>query len=210
MLQRVAGVLPCIIRQGFGMTELAGVGHIPGRYTNPDDCGLPLPGLESRIVDEAGRPLPPGADGEVWIRGTQVMQGYWHNPEATAATIVDGWLRTGDIGHLDGAGNLTIVDRVKELIKSNGFQVAPAELEGVLLTHPAVADAAVIGIADDTAGEFPKALVALRPGHEASPDELMAYVNDRLARYKHLHHLEFIDAVPRTPAGKILRRALRG
>jgi acyl-CoA synthetase (AMP-forming)/AMP-acid ligase II len=139
------------------------------------------------------------------------MKGYLNNPEATAITIDDdGWLHTGDIGHVDADGHFYIVDRLKELIKYKGFQVPPAELEALLLTHPAVADAAVIGIPDVEAGELPKGYVVLKPGVEASEDEIKGFVADAVASYKQLRIVEFIDTIPKSASGKILRRELRG
>ena len=141
------------------------------------------------------------------MRGPQVMKGYLNRPEATAQTIdAEGWLHTGDLGYADEDGWLYVVDRLKELIKYKGYQVAPAELEAVLLAHPAVADAAVIPSPDEEAGEVPKAFVVLQG--EATADELMAFVADRVAPYKKIRRLEFIDAIPKSAAGKILRRVL--
>jgi acyl-CoA synthetase (AMP-forming)/AMP-acid ligase II len=150
----------------------------------------------------------PGQDGEIWIRGPQVMLGYLNCPEATRATIdADGWLHTGDIGHADAGGDFFIVDRLKELIKYKGMQIAPAELEAVLLSHPAVADAAVVPKPDETAGEIPHAFVVLKA--PATADELMAFVAARVTPYKKIRGLDFIDAIPKSPSGKILRRLLR-
>ena len=144
------------------------------------------------------------------MRGPQVMKGYLNNPEATAATIDDeGWLHTGDIGHIDADGHLYVVDRLKELIKYKGFQVPPAELEALLLTHPKIADAAVIGLPDDEAGEIPAGYVVLRPDQEATAEEIQAFVADHVASYKQIRKLTFIDAVPKSASGKILRRVLR-
>ena len=141
------------------------------------------------------------------MRGPGVMKGYLNNPSATAATIDDdGWLHTGDVGHIDADGHLYVVDRIKELIKYKGFQVPPAELEALLLTHPAVADAAVIGEPDDDAGELPVGYVVLKPGHAATADDLRAYVAAQVAHYKQLRAVRFIDAVPKSASGKILRR----
>jgi acyl-CoA synthetase (AMP-forming)/AMP-acid ligase II len=138
------------------------------------------------------------------------MQGYLNNPEATAATIDDdGWLHTGDIGHIDEDGHLYVVDRLKELIKYKGFQVAPAELEGILLTHPALADAAVVGLPDEEAGEVPVGYVVLKPDQAASPDEIQEFVAGQVASYKQLRRVVVIDAVPKSPSGKILRRVLK-
>ena len=138
------------------------------------------------------------------------MKGYLNNPEATAITIDDdGWLHTGDIGHVDADGHFYIVDRLKELIKYKGFQVPPAELEALLLTHPAVADAAVIGVPDPEAGELPKGYVVLKPGADADEDDIKGFVADAVASYKQLRIVEFIDAIPKSASGKILRRELR-
>ncbi|MDH4147987.1 MAG: AMP-binding protein, partial [Acidimicrobiia bacterium] len=136
--------------------------------------------------------------------------GYLNNAEATAATIdADGWLHTGDVGHIDADGHLFVVDRVKELIKYNGFQVPPAELEALLVTHPAVADVAVIGVPDEAAGELPKAFVVLKPGAEAAASELQEFVAGHVASYKQIRLVEFIDEIPKSASGKILRRFLR-
>jgi acyl-CoA synthetase (AMP-forming)/AMP-acid ligase II len=156
-----------------------------------------------------GAELGPNQDGEIWARGPQIMKGYLNNPAATAGMLDrEGWLHTGDIGYFDEDGYFFIVDRLKELIKYKGYQVAPAELEAVLLMHPAVADAAVIPSPDEEAGEAPKAFVALKPGATATADELMAFVAGRVAPYKRIRRLEFIAQVPKSPSGKILRRVL--
>ena len=147
--------------------------------------------------------------GEVWVHGPQVMKGYLHNPDATRAMIDDdGWLHTGDIGYADSDGYLYVVDRVKELIKYKGQQVAPAELEAIVQSHPAVADAAVIPSPDIEAGEVPKAFVVVKPGTNPSADDIMAHVAARVAPHKKVRRVEFIDAIPRVPSGKILRRQL--
>jgi acyl-CoA synthetase (AMP-forming)/AMP-acid ligase II len=143
------------------------------------------------------------------VRGPQVMKGYLNNPEATARTLEpDGWLHTGDVGSFDADGYLRIVDRVKEIIKYKAYQVAPAELEAVLLSHAAVADAAVIPSGDPMCGEVPKALVVVRPGAAVSAEELLAYVADRVAPYKKVRRLEMVESIPKSPSGKILRRVL--
>ena len=203
----------CPIVQGYGMTELSPVSHIsPPGLSRPGACGVTLPNTETMIVDPgSGQSLPAGSDGEVWVRGPQVMAGYLNNPAATAATIdADGWLHTGDIGHVDTEGFLYVVDRLKELIKYKGFQVPPAELEALLLTHSAVADAAVVGLPDEQVGEIPVGFVVLKAGHTATAEQIMAYVAGQVAHYKQLRRVTFIDAVPKSPSGKILRRQLRG
>jgi len=156
---------------------------------------------------ESGRDVGVGQPGEVWIRGPQVMKGYLNNSEATARTLDrEGWLRTGDIGVVDDDGYLTIVDRLKELIKVKGYQVAPAELEAILLQHPRIADAAVIPVADDECGEVPKAIVV--PRGELTADEVIAFVQAQVAHYKRVRHVGFVDAIPKSASGKILRRLL--
>jgi len=208
----VAERLGCRVIQGYGLTETSPVTHLPpegpGVEAKPGSVGPPLPGTECRAVDiESGEPLGPGADGEIVIRGPQVMRGYLRDAAATAVAIdADGWFHTGDIGHVDGDGWLFVVDRLKELIKVRGLQVAPAELEAVLQAHPAVADAAVVPSPDRHGGEAPKAFVVLR--HEVELDDLRAYVGDRVARHKRIRRIEAVDAIPRSPSGKILRRVL--
>ncbi|HZF27807.1 MAG TPA: AMP-binding protein [Gammaproteobacteria bacterium] len=197
------------MRQGYGMTEASPASH----YTGPDarrpgKVGTLVPNTECRIVDtETGLDLSVDEPGEVWIRGPQVMKGYLNNPEATARTVdADGWLHTGDIGVVDADGFLLVVDRLKELIKVKGFQVAPAELEALLLKHPRIADAAVIPVADDDAGEVPKAIVVARGALTA--DEVIAFVHDEVAHYKRIRHVAFVEAIPKSASGKILRRVL--
>jgi acyl-CoA synthetase (AMP-forming)/AMP-acid ligase II len=176
----------------------------------PGTVGRVMPNTELRVVDpETGRDLGPGQPGELLVRGPQVMAGYLGRPEATAAMVdPDGWLRTGDLGLVDADGNLVIVDRLKELIKVSGYQVAPAELEAVLAAHPAVADAAVLGRGDPDHGEVPVAVVVPRPGADPDPDELLAWVAERVAPHKRVRAVRFAEAIPRTPSGKLLRRAL--
>jgi len=146
----------------------------------------------------------------VWVRGPQVMLGYLNNAEATAETIdADGWLHTGDIGIIDEHAHMSIVDRMKELIKFKGFQVAPAELEALLITHPKIADVAVIGVPDDEAGEIPKAFVTTPPGETITLEEIQALVSEHLVSYKQIKQFEVIEAIPKSASGKILRKDLR-
>ena len=202
----------CVLQQGYGLTETSPATHVsdddPATLKN-GSVGAPVSNTECRVVDPATRrDVEPGQDGEVLIRGPQVMRGYFNRPDETRATLdEDGWLHTGDIGHVDADGDLFIVDRLKELIKYKGMQVAPAELEAVLLSHPAVADAAVVAMNDDEAGEIPRAFVVLKGA--ASADDLMAYVASRVAAYKKVRRVDVIDAIPKSPSGKILRRVLR-
>jgi acyl-CoA synthetase (AMP-forming)/AMP-acid ligase II len=197
--------------QGYGMTESSPVTHVtpldPERH-RLGSIGPPVPNTECRIVDVAGGDeLGAGEEGEVCVRGPQVMRGYLEDPEATAATVDDdGWLHTGDVGRADDDGYVVLVDRVKELIKYKGYQVAPAELEALLVQHPAVAEAAVVGRPDEEAGEVPKAFVAL--SGEATEEEIMAFVAERVAPYKRLRACEVVDEIPKSPSGKILRRVL--
>jgi acyl-CoA synthetase (AMP-forming)/AMP-acid ligase II len=202
--------LGCTVKQGYGMTELSPVAALaPPDGSRPGASGVPIRNTELRVVDiDTGRDLGPDEHGELWVRGPQVMQGYLNRAEATAETITaDGWLKTGDIAMVDRDGYLFIVDRLKELIKVKAYQVPPAELEAVLLTHPAVADAAVIGVPDAEAGELPKAFVV--PRGAADPDEIMAFVAAQVAPYKRIRAVQFVDQIPKAASGKILRRALR-
>jgi acyl-CoA synthetase (AMP-forming)/AMP-acid ligase II len=204
--------LGCEVVQGYGMTELSPVSHAtPSGMFKPGSVGVTVPHTEVNIVDPATHsPLGVDQDGEVWIRGPQVMKGYLNNESATASTIdQDGWLHTGDIGHMDADGHLFIVDRLKELIKYKGFQVPPAELEALLLTHPQIADAAVIGLPDEEAGEIPAAFVVLKPGHDTTAADIQRFVADNVASYKQVRKLTFVDAIPKSASGKILRRVLR-
>ncbi len=206
-----AARLGCSVVQGYGMTELSPVSHasIPGQE-RAGSSGLTISNTECRIVDLEGNDLDIDEDGELWVRGPQVMKGYLNNPEATAETIdSDGWLHTGDVAHFDSDGHVYIVDRIKELIKYKGFQVPPAELEGLLLTHPAIADAAVIGIPDDEAGEIPKGFITLTPGQDATAEEIQEFIAGQVATYKQVRIVEFIDEIPKSASGKILRRELR-
>ena len=199
-----------VVRLGYGLTETTATVTAPDREqpVAPGSVGRAMPGTELRVVDpESGADLGPGEPGELWVRGPQTMAGYLHRPDATAAMIdADGWLHTGDLVVVDEEGQLFIVDRLKELIKVSAFQVAPAELEAVLATHPAVADAAVVGRPDAATGEAPVASVVAREPLDA--DELMAWVAERVAPYKRIRAVRFVEAIPRTPAGKILRRVL--
>jgi 4-coumarate--CoA ligase len=198
--------------QGYGMTEMSPVSHFtpPGR-DRPGASGLAVPNTECRIVGpETGADCPPGEEGELWVRGPQVMAGYLGRPDATAATLTpDGWLRTGDLARIDADGYLFIVDRVKELIKVKGFQVPPAELEALLVTHPGVSDVAVVGIPDEEAGEVPKAFVVPAPGAVPALGELQDFLAGHVASYKQIRDLAIVEAIPKSPSGKILRRVLR-
>jgi acyl-CoA synthetase (AMP-forming)/AMP-acid ligase II len=202
----------CLLQQGYGMTEASPATHCTTEdpaMSKAGSIGVPVALTECRVVDPTtGTDVSPGENGELWVRGPQVMLGYFNRPEDTLATLdADGWLHTGDIGHADADGHFFVVDRLKELIKYKALQIAPAELESVLLSHPAVADAAVVPQKDEEAGEIPHAFVVLKT--PATADELMAFVAGRVASYKKVRRLDFIDAIPKSPSGKILRRVLR-
>jgi 4-coumarate--CoA ligase len=209
--QQASARIGCEVTQGYGMTELSPVSHAtPPGQGKPGSCGVTISNTECRIVDVDGGDQPAGGEGELWVRGPQVMQGYFGNSSATDATIdKDGWLHTGDVGRFDDDGHLYIVDRVKELIKYKGFQVPPAELEALLITHPDVADVAVIGVPDDEAGELPKAFIVRREGASVTEAELQEFVKSKVASYKQVRQVAFIDEIPKSASGKILRRMLR-
>lgn len=198
----------CEIYEGYGLSETAPIAcfNQPGHQRRPGTIGIPVRGCELRIVDDYGEDTPDGVPGEVAIRGENLMKGYWKRPEATAEAIPDGWFRTGDIATRDSDGYYTIVDRKKDLIIRGGYNVYPREVEEVLYEHPAVAEAAVIGIKHADLGEEIGAAVALRPGMQVEAEELRAFVRDRLAAYKYPRELWFVDSLPKGATGKILRR----
>ena len=203
--------LNCVSLQGYGMTELSPVSHLsPREEAKPGASGLAAPNVQCRIVNiETGEDMGPGEEGELWIKGPNVMQGYLNNAKATAETIVDdGWLRTGDISYIDADGHMFIVDRLKELIKFKGFQVAPAELEATIVSLDGVTDAAVIGLPDPEAGELPMAFVVRGEGGPDA-DAIKAHLAATLASYKQVHRIDFVTEIPKSASGKILRRFLR-
>jgi acyl-CoA synthetase (AMP-forming)/AMP-acid ligase II len=218
-LRRAMQVFGCQFAQGYGMTETTAAltillprDHARALAGRPElllSAGRPLPGTEVRVVDENDRPLPPGTIGEVVGRGPQLMRGYWNLPEATKEALRGGWMHTGDAGMLDAEGYLYIQDRVKDMIVSGGENVYPREVEAVLFQHPALADAAVIGVPDERWGEAVKAVVVLRPGRSASAEEIIEFCKGRLAGYKRPRSVDFVDALPRNPSGKVLKRELR-
>ncbi|MCZ6645072.1 MAG: 4-coumarate--CoA ligase family protein [SAR324 cluster bacterium] len=210
LAREAAQRLGCIIVQGYGLTETSPVTHIgPSEegLQRPASAGQCVPNTEVKIVDIASKEeLGPNQEGEILVRGPQVMKGYLNNPEATAAVMEGGWFHTGDIGYADEQGYFYVVDRLKELIKYKGYQVAPAELEALLLTHPAVTDAAVIPSPDEEAGEVPKAFVVLR---EDTPTEtLMSFVAEQVAPHKRIRLMDVVEEIPKSLSGKILRRVL--
>jgi acyl-CoA synthetase (AMP-forming)/AMP-acid ligase II len=217
LLRECMEVFGCGFCQLYGMTETSGAvvylppeDHDPKGSTRMRSAGLPMPGVEIRVVDEAGNDVPTGAVGEVIVRSIANMAGYWRLPEATASTMgEDGWLRTGDAGYLDEDGYLFIHDRVKDMIITGGENVYPAEVENAIFGHPDVAEAAVIGVPDEQWGEAVKAIVALKPGAKPDPASIIAFARTRIAAFKAPKSVDFIDVLPRNASGKILRRELR-
>ncbi|HKE26135.1 MAG TPA: AMP-binding protein [Bryobacteraceae bacterium] len=203
-----------VLRQVWGMSE--GTAVVSCDSGEPSErrfgsCGRLAPGIEAQVVDIVSQSeLGPAETGEIWLRGPNIMQGYWRHPTATSETMAgDGWMRTGDIGYFDSQGYVYLVDRLKEMIKYNAQQVAPAELEDVIQTHPAVLDAAVVGAPDESAGEIPMAFVVPKTGAVLDAADLMNYVAIRVAPHKKIRAVEFVDAIPKTTSGKILRRVLK-
>ncbi|MBC7667262.1 MAG: fatty acid--CoA ligase [Gemmatimonadaceae bacterium] len=217
LLRECLEVFGCGFVQQYGMTETTGTvvylppqDHDPAGNARMRSAGLPMPGVELKVLGESGQALPPGEVGEIAVRSPANMAGYWRLPEATAETIAaDGWLRTGDAGYIDGDGYLFIHDRVKDMIISGGENIYPAEVESAVYGHPHVAEVAVIGVPDDTWGEAVKAVVALKPGAPADPDDIIAFARTRIAGFKAPKTIDFVEVLPRNASGKILRRELR-
>ena len=209
--QAASRALQCTVLQGYGMTETSPVTNVnPLHRVKDASVGPPIADTVEKVVSlDDGRELGANEVGELYALGPQIMRGYWQRPEETADTLPgDGWIRTGDIAQCDEEGYVYIVDRKKEMVKYKGYQVAPAELEAVLMEHPAIADAAVIPKRDPESGEVPKAFVLLRPTEKLAPEEIMRFVEERVAPYKKVREIEFVEAIPKTPSGKILRREL--
>jgi long-chain acyl-CoA synthetase len=200
----------CIVLEGYGLSETSPVASFnhPHAERKPGSIGTPIRGVEMRLVDDEGNDVAAGEVGEIAIRGENVMKGYWNRPEETAQAIPDGWFRTGDLARVDDDGYYFIVDRKKEMIIRGGYNVYPREIEEALYEHPAVAEAACIGIKHPDLGEEVVAAVSLKPGASAEPDELQAFVKERVAAYKYPRHLWVVDALPKGPTGKILRRSV--
>ncbi|RAJ59902.1 long-chain acyl-CoA synthetase [Streptomyces sp. Amel2xB2] len=217
LVDRLGAAFGTYLRNGYGLTECTApcASVPPGREAPVDPAsgtlavGVPGPDTVVRVVDDAGRPVPLGEQGEITVRGPQVVPGYWRRPEESAEAIPDGELRTGDIGFMDEDGWLYVVDRKKDMINASGFKVWPREVEDVLYGHPAVREAAVVGVPDDYRGESVKAYVSLRPGTDAEPRELVEHCRERLAAYKYPRRVEILAELPKTTSGKILRRELR-
>jgi long-chain acyl-CoA synthetase len=199
------------ILEGYGLSETSPVAsfNMPGRERTPGSIGYPVWGVEMAILDEKDQPLRDGERGEICIRGHNIMKGYWQRAEATAETMRSGWFHSGDIGIRDPNGSYRIVDRVKDMIIRGGFNVYPREVEEVLYAHPAVVEAAVIGVPHPSHGEEVKAVLALAKGQQSTPEEIIAWCKERLAAYKYPRQVEFIEALPKGPTGKILKRELK-
>jgi long-chain acyl-CoA synthetase len=209
---RFEGLTGCSLVEGYGLSETSPVVTInpPGKAGKPGSVGLPVEGtvIEIRATDDTHRLLPQGETGEVCIRGPQVMAGYWNRPDETAKVMVEGALRTGDVGYIDGDGYLFLVDRLKDLIICSGFNVYPRNIEDALYRHPAVLEAAVIGVPDEYRGEAPKAFVNLRPGMTATPDELLAFLKGQISKIELPREIQIRETLPKSAVGKILRREL--
>ncbi|MDX2033920.1 MAG: AMP-binding protein [Blastocatellia bacterium] len=201
----------CTVKQGYGLSESSGAltGYRPDEAYRHGSVGRPLPGVEMCVMDDARNILPPGQTGELCSRGRQVMQGYYSNPAATRDTIIEGWLHTGDVGCLDADGYVYITDRKKDLIIKGGENISPTEIEESIYAHPAIAEAAVIGVPDPVYGENLVAAVALKPGAQLTTEELLAHLEQRLTRFKLPASFVWLDALPKGSTGKILKRALR-
>jgi long-chain acyl-CoA synthetase len=200
----------CVILEGYGLSETSPVASFnhPDRERKPGSIGTPIRGVSMRVVDEFGKDVPPGEVGEIAIAGHNVMKGYWRRPEATAEAIPDGWFRSGDLARVDGDGYFAIVDRRKDLIIRGGYNVYPREIEEVLYEHPAVAEAAVIGIPDPSLGEEVGAAVVLKSGEAVTPQDVQDYVKGQVAAYKYPRRVWFLDALPKGPTGKVLKREI--
>ena len=218
LVERVRAATGWVLRGAYGMTETTSPTHLgPLDVDAPTDpasgalaVGIPVPGANVRIVDlENGRDLPPEELGEIVVSGPMVVPGYWQLPDESANAIRDGWLHTGDIGKTTDDGWLFVVDRLKDMINAGGYKIFPRDVEDVLYQHPAVREAAVLGVPDDYRGETVAAFVSLVSGLTASPDELIDFCRGRMAAYKYPRSVVILDELPKTSSGKLLRRELR-
>jgi long-chain acyl-CoA synthetase len=200
----------CVVLEGYGLSETSPVASFnhPERERKPGSIGTPIAGVEMKVVDDDGNDVPQGEVGEIVIRGHNVMKGYWNRPDATAEVLKDGWLHTGDMASVDEEGYFFIVDRKKDMIIRGGYNVYPREIEEVLYEHPAVLEAAVIGVPDERLGEEVGAAVVRRPEADADAEEIRAFVKDRVAAYKYPRHIWFTDELPKGATGKILKREI--
>ena len=200
----------CVILEGYGLSETSPVATFnkPNAVRKPGTVGTAIEGVQVQIVDPEGAQVPRGEVGEVVIAGHNIMRGYWNRPDATAEAIRDGWFHTGDLGRMDDEGYVSIVDRTKDMIIRGGYNVYPREIEEVLYEHPAIAEAAVVGIPDSHLGEEIRAYAVLEPGAQASPEEVIAYVKERVAAYKYPRSVRIVEALPKGATGKILKREL--
>ena len=210
LLRGFEAAFGCKILEGYGLSESSPVASFnhPDRERKAGSIGTPMEGVEMKVVDDAGNELRSGEVGEIVIRGHNVMKGYWNRPDATAETLRDGWLHTGDMARVDEDGYFFIVDRKKDMIIRGGFNVYPREVEEVLYEHPAVREAAVIGIPHDEYGEEVAAAVVLKDGAEASPEDLREFVKRQVAAYKYPRRVWLVDDLPKGPTGKILKREI--
>jgi long-chain acyl-CoA synthetase len=201
----------CVVLEGYGLSEtspVASFNHLDRKH-KPGSIGTPIEGVEMKVVDDDDNDLPPGQVGEIVIRGHNVMKGYWNRPDATARVMRSGWLHTGDMARVDEDGYFFIVDRKKDMIIRGGYNVYPREIEEVLYEHPAVLEAAVIGVPDPAMGEDVGAAVVLRSDTEASADEIRSFVKERVAAYKYPRHIWFEEELPKGPTGKVLKREIQ-
>jgi len=210
LLRRFEAAFGCTVLQGYGLSESTGQCALnTPDHNRPGSVGRPVPGVEVRIVDRQGTPLSPGEDGEIVLRGANITPGYHGLAEETARTVVDGWLHTGDVGHVDADGYLYVLDRSKDLIIRGGFNIIPRDVEEVLSAHPAVLQAAVIGLPDQRLGEVVHADVVLAGGADATEDDLIAHCREKLASYKCPQSIHIVAALPMNSSFKVLKRQLR-
>jgi long-chain acyl-CoA synthetase len=210
LMRSFEAALSCTVREGYGLSETSPVASFTpdGRASKPGSIGVPIEGTEMKLVDDLDHEVPPGQVGEIVIRGHNVMKGYWHQPEATAEALRGGWFHTGDLARTDEDGYFFIVDRKKDMIIRGGYNVYPREIEEVLYQHPAVREAAVVGIPHDRYGEEVGAAVAVADGASVSPEELRDYVKGQVAAYKYPRQVWLVDELPKGPTGKILKRQI--
>jgi long-chain acyl-CoA synthetase len=210
LMRKFEEAFGCIILEGYGLSETSPVASFnhPDKERKPGSIGTPIEGVEMKVVDDDGNDVPAGEIGEIVIKGHNIMKGYWDRPDATEESIKDGWFHSGDMAKIDEDGYFFIVDRKKELIIRGGYNVYPREIEEVLYEHPAVQEAAVVGVEDEKMGEEVGAAVALKKGEDVSADELKAYVKEQVANYKYPRKIWFVDELPKGPTGKILKREI--